>query len=285
MPNPFQNLDRTLPARLDGGDPAAGLRSFINDPVTILGFRCNTCHRLPGPGTTRAIQAFSGQEQPFKIPHLRNVYQKLFFSRLPGTLSMSGFGVEHDGSISSIFDLLSQAVFPFLRTDFVRKVNIAAFVRAFDTGTAPAVGHTRTLDAQRLSDAEILQEWVVLEQQAVAGNSELILTGLRNGQVRALLYDPPTNKYLFDSAEALPVTRLELIAGIAAGDVMTFMGVAPGTGRRMALDRDLDGILNAEESGTLAAAGARGPHIREAPAWALGRRIIDRIGVWVGLFS
>ena len=278
MPNPNQKLDRTLPASFRGADPVAGQNSFLNERFHVLGFACASCHVAnPGPGTGGVIQAFPGQEQPFKIPQLRNVYQKLNFSRLPGTVSASGFGIEHDGSFSSVFDLLSQAAFGQLSKDFVRKVNIAAFVECFDTGTAPAVGYTRTATAINLVDPTIQQDWAVLEGQAAAGNIDLIVTGTFFGRPHGFLYRPATNDYALDSVAAGPFTRDQLIVRVVLGDTLSVMGVPPGAGPRMALDRDLDGVLNGDEPAAGAAASAAGPLGR----WAQGfQRMLGRVKEW-----
>jgi hypothetical protein len=275
MPNPNQNLDRTLPATLRGGDPAAGRNSFLNEPFR-LGLKCNTCHQVdPGPGTNNLIQFFRNQEQPFKIPHLRNVYQKLVFSRIPGP-TMGGFGIEHDGNISSVFDLLSQAVFGPLAKDFVRRVNIAAFVECIDTGTAPAVGYTRTLSAANVQAPKVLQDWSTLEGQAAVGNIDLIVTGTFAGERHGFLYRPDANDYVGDAVTLGPFVREELLAVVAAGDTLSIMGTPPGTGRRMALDRDLDGVLDGDEDMAMARSWPG-----RTDRWTLSlQRTLHRVKAW-----
>ena len=279
MPNPNQKLDRTLPATFRGGDPEAGRQSFMNERFHVLGFACASCHQTsPGPGTSGIIQAFPGQDQPMKIPQLRNVYQKLTMSRLPGTVSASGFGLENDGSISSVFDLLSQAAFGALARDSVRKVNIAAFVECFDTGMAPAVGYTRTATAAGLGDLTFFLDWVVLERQAAAENIDLIVSGIVGGQPHGFLYRPSTGDYEPDSVALDPVTREDLVAGIRAGDTLSVMGVPPGNGRRMGLDRDLDGVLNGDTPGGAAVADGRAG----TGTWKQGlQRMLGRVEGWV----
>ena len=49
-PNPNQKLDRTLPTSVAGGNPSAGLNTFLNEPYA-LDLTCNRCHVVnPGPG-------------------------------------------------------------------------------------------------------------------------------------------------------------------------------------------------------------------------------------------
>lgn len=251
-PNPNQKLDRTLPASLAGGDPNAGRNTFLNEPFTP-GVTCNSCHLAPpGPGSNRAIIPANLLQEPqnFKVPHLRNLYQKLRFDNRPGAASIGGFGFIHDGSIATLFDFLSQPVFQSFATDSVRKRNLSAFLQAFDTGMAPAVGYARTVTASNGSDPSVTADWNLLEQQAAAANIDLIVKGTIDGQPRGLLYQPATNNYKLDRTGAAALTRAQLGAKITAGDVLTPMGVPPGSGVRMGIDRDADGVLDADPTGT-----------------------------------
>src|SRR5262249_4919205 len=42
------------------------------------------------------------------------------------------------------------------------------------------------------------------------------------------------------------LTHAQLAAKIESGDTLTIMGVPPGSGRRLGVDRDLDGVLDAD---------------------------------------
>ena len=44
-----------------------------------------------------------------------------------------------------------------------------------------------------------------------------------------------------------PLTRAQLVAKVLVGDTLTIMGVPPGTGPRLAIDRDLNGVLDGDE--------------------------------------
>src|ERR1039458_7257708 len=58
LPNPNQNLDRSLPTSLNGGNAAAGLNDFLTVPGTLPnGNTCQFCHETnPGPGTNLLIR-------------------------------------------------------------------------------------------------------------------------------------------------------------------------------------------------------------------------------------
>jgi DNA-binding beta-propeller fold protein YncE len=252
QPNPHQNLDRTLPATFppgdpQAGDPNAGRSTFENDNF-VVNQRCTTCHSLPS-GTARILVATPmGQSQNFKVPHLRNIYQKLEFRR-SAAVSRSGFGLMHDGAKSDLFEFLSQPFFGTLATDTIRQRNLNAFLQCFDTGTAPAVGYTRTVRAATL--AASAAEWSVLEAQATSNVTvnacDLIVRLLENGERHGLVYRPATQDYLADQTGLGPFTRAALEAKVLAGATLTLMGTPRLGGSRLALDRDENGIMDGDE--------------------------------------
>jgi hypothetical protein len=247
-PNPNQQLDRTLPVTVAGGDPNAGRNTFVNENYTQT-LRCNTCHTAPlGPGTDRTITPAAAlqESQSFKVPQLRNMYEKTGFDDTAGAASLDGFGFTHDGVDSTLFRFLSRPVFVNFRNDPVRKTNLNAFLMCFDTGVAPAVGFTRTLRAANASDPAVLNQWSVLQTQATIGNIDLIVKGTIDGKRRGLLYQPTSGNYTADRSGVGPFTRSELEAKITAGDTLSIIGVPPGSGVRMGIDRDLNGKLDGD---------------------------------------
>jgi hypothetical protein len=71
--------------------------------------------------------------------------------------------------------------------------------------------------------------------------------GTLDGQRRGLLYQPGANNYKPDSTFSTPMTRAQLAAKVQAGDRLTIIGVPPGSGQRMGIDRDLNSVLDADE--------------------------------------
>ncbi len=249
-PNPNQNLDRSMPALFppgdpNAGDPNAGRSTFTNENYQS-NLRCNTCHALP-TGTNRIlISAAALQEsQNFKVPQLRNMYQKRHFVSSATAVSLSGFGYVHDGQDPDIFTFLSRPVFGAFAADTTRKRNLSAFMQCFDTGTAPVVGFTRTLTAGTLAAGGA--DWSVLESQATTGGTNLVVRLLENGERHGFVYRAPTNDYLSDQTGLGPLTRAALYARIAAGAIATVMGAPFATGQRLGVDRDGDSILDADE--------------------------------------
>ena len=230
QPNPNQNLDRTLPAAFNGGNPNQGLQDFTNLVLTDLPSgrkTCITCHLVnPGPGSNLLIDALDFPPQPLKVPQLRDVYQKLLFNGA-GPTSIDGFGLLHEGVQSSIASLFKTK--PFALYSTTEASDIGSFLMCFDTGTAPAVGYTRTLNSQNVNSQSAQSDWTTLETQATA-SIDLIGRGTLNGQVHGLLYEPSTLTYITDAKGLGPFSRAQITAMIAAGDTVSIMGVYPGTG-------------------------------------------------------
>ena len=247
-PNPNQQLDRTLPASFAGGNPSAGRNTYLNENYTQT-LRCNTCHLAnPGPGTNKTLTPAAAlqESQNFKVPQLRNIYQKNFFNDTPGAISLDGFGLTHDGVDPTLFRFLSRPVFVAFSNDVTRKTNLSSFVMCFDTGTAPAVGFTRTISTANLNNASVSSDWTLLQTQAAAGNIDLIGKGTIDGKRRGLVYQPGSNNYKTDKTGLGPFTQAQLQTKIQAGDIISFTGVSPGSGVRMGIDRDLNGELDAD---------------------------------------
>jgi YVTN family beta-propeller protein len=247
QPNPNQNLDRTLPTSFGNGNPRAGFTNYVRDAYNI-GLTCNTCHALPTGTAKFTIPAAALQEsQDFKVPQLRNTYQKMRFNNSPGAQSVMGFGIVHDGMDPNLFTFLSRPVFGTFANNTTIKNNISAFVQCLDTGTAPCVGYTRTVTAANVSAAGTLGDWNLLEAQAVGQtNIDLVVKGTIDGKERGLLYQPASNQYRSDKTGLGPFTRAQLISKIQSGDKLTLMGVPPGSGYRMGIDRDVNGVLDGD---------------------------------------
>jgi hypothetical protein len=192
------------------------------------------------------------EPQDFKVPQLRNIYQKTTLNRTHastggGTNSIGGFGFLHDGTFEDVFTFLSSPVFQNFANDSVVKSNVQAYLLCFDTGTAPAVGYSRTATKANVDSASISNDWSLLEAQAAATNIDLIAKGMIAGRLHGFVYQPSSGNYLPDSTN-LPTAYSHglLLTNIRSGDTLTLMGVPPGSGIRMGIDRNEDGVLDAD---------------------------------------
>jgi len=227
LPNPYENLDRSIPSSIPGiaGNPVTGQSDFLNLGLTEPGnVTCNFCHTSnPGPGSNRFID--DGQPGfPLKDVQLRNVYQKLQFNNAAGAETIDGFGLKHDGDASGFPDFFKDK--SFRNYNSTQQTDIAAFSLCFDTGTAPAVGYTLTLNSTNLSSGEA--NWNTLQLQAGSGAIDLIARGTVQGVVSGLLYQPTTQMYLSNTGALYTQSQLEGFIG--GTDTLSIMGVYPGTG-------------------------------------------------------
>jgi DNA-binding beta-propeller fold protein YncE len=246
LPNPNQNLDRSLPASLklpdyaQPGIPQNGFNNYFVPVTTTTGKTCQSCHTAnPGPGTDSIIDAAGTQPsgQPMKHSQLRNMYQKTNVKFGTGTVSVNGFGFTNDGHDTGLIEFFSGGLFqvPPLEGDDQAKADMEAYMLCFDTGTAPAVGYSRTLTSTTVNTAPAQSDWSTLQSQAGAGNIDLIANGTVQGQVQGLLYLTSTGTYQTSTGLG-PFTQAQLTALILNGDTLTMMGVPPGSGARMALN-------------------------------------------------
>lgn len=246
-PNPNQNLDRTFPTNFAGGNAVAGRNTFLNE-FYQPGLSCNFCHTVPTGSNRQLNPAVALQEsQDFKVPQLRNVYQKLAFNNKSNAVSVGGFGLTHDGIDPTLTNFLSRPVFGAFANDTTRKNNLNAFVQCFDTGTAPAVGYSRTAVATNVNSLSLSNDWTLLELQAAQiTNIDFVIKGKIDGELHGLIYQPASANYKMDTTNSPALTRAQLRVKILAGDTVTLLGVPPGSGTRIGIDRNLDGILDAD---------------------------------------
>ena len=125
-----------------------------------------------------------------------------------------------------------------------------AFVESFDTGTAPAVGYTRTIVSSNLSTSSISNDWSLLESQANLTNIDLVVKGTVNGIRHGFLWQRGLGNYKPDSTNLTIFTHAQLYANVLNGDTLTIMGVPSGSGTRMGIDRNEDGVLDADARST-----------------------------------
>jgi YVTN family beta-propeller protein len=254
QPNPNLNLNRTFPANFAGGNPSTG-RNFdfqVSFGGGAVVGSCTTCHNRPPDSGSRLlfITGTSFQRpQDFKVPHLRNMYQMMNLNKTPGASSTRGFGMSHDGEFATIPEFLSRPFFNSISTNTTVQNNLAAFLLCFDTGMAPAVGYTRTVTATNVNDANVIADWSILEGVASKATPDinLVVRGTIDGKLRGLLYQPLSSNYRLDLTNLVTLTHAQLVAKIQNGDTLTLMGVPPGSGTRMGIDRNANGIPDASE--------------------------------------
>jgi DNA-binding beta-propeller fold protein YncE len=170
-PNPIRALDDSLTA-----DQSAGKSFFQNSFPSDVFQSCNGCHVLnPGAGFfgSDGFSSFEFEPQLFKIPHLRNLYQKVGMFGLPAIPFVNqgdndpkgdqvrGFGFLHDGSIDTVFRFHHATVFNQTNpggfpvpnnggfadgpAGDAQRRQVESFMLAFDSNLAPIVGQQETI--------------------------------------------------------------------------------------------------------------------------------------------
>jgi len=253
-PNPIRDLDDVPTTQQQNGETF-----YFNTPVDG-GAMCNTCHVVnPALGFfgTDGFSSTEGEPQEFKIPHLRNQYQKIGMFGVPNGQSLvpptgflgdqvRGFGFLHDGSVASVNDFLSSPVFNF-PSSTVRR-NVEAFVVSLETGLKPAVGQQVSLTATSVGDGPTLARLQLLLDQADLGNCDVIGKGELAGEARGVVYVGfGTGRFFTDRIGDGQVPVATLLGLVAPGQEATYTCVPPGAGVRMGIDRDGDGRRDRDE--------------------------------------
>ena len=237
-PNPNQNLDRTWPnPAAPTPSPTRGKIEFDTNPHD--GGTCANCHNFP-VGTNRLIipAQLLQESQAMKVPQLRNLYQKTGFTNAAGG-QKRGFGFIHDGSMDNLFDFLKLPVFTFASDQ--QRLDLVSFLLSFDTGTAPSVGREITVNGSNKTLAATTQLLDSLYAAADAGQCDLVAHGRLDGTMKGFVYQAGQRSFLSDyNPEGIfPADSLRLLA--QNGAEITYLGVPPGSGVRMGIDRDRDG--------------------------------------------
>lgn len=298
-PNPFREFDNSLrtdlplpgqfttgkfgPAGqpLPNGDAQAGLDMFL-PPNTMDGqLACATCHTTPvGIGTDytwdgnvwienpvgpdnehhHMLHRRNGQGQTIKVPHLRNLYERVGFDTTQLS-NRAGFGFINDGAMDSLARFMNISNFEFQSDQ--ETADMVAFLLSFSGSDLPAgsetdllhapgtasqdthaaVGHQVTVDAV-LTQAEVdrIIEMITLANSGAIG---LVARGRLDGEDRGFTYLTAGTWQSDVAAETHTTTQLTAMPG-ASGN-LTVTAVPFGTQIRMGIDRDEDGFLDGDE--------------------------------------
>ncbi len=249
-PNPNRNLNNTLPTSISGftGNPVSGQSLFLNAFIDGGLIQCDQCHTLPTGSLNTVISAAALQEtQSFKVPQLRNMYEKTGFLTTSQT-NNRGFGFLHDGSIDTLFEFLQADVFifPAGQTGINQRRDIEAFLMCFETTTHASVGTPLTVNGSNNTSQPVIDQLNAMIAVANSAGGAMIAKGWINGEQRGYTYIAGTGNFQSDrQAEVISATNLRLAA--TNGGEVTFTMVPTGTQTRAGTDRDLDGVRDHDE--------------------------------------
>ena len=261
----------------DDDRPIIGAQRSDGVPlIPGVGFTCEGCHTLdPENGFfgTDGTTSFDVLFQTTKVTQIRNAYTKVGMFGNPSSDGIGnenqgdqvrGFGVFHDGGLDTIFRFMSGEQFDSNfggRVGFVggdpQRRDIEAYMLAFDQDLAPITGQQITLSSSANADTNervdlLLERAAASFSSQILGNNarecDVVATVVVNGVQRGLLFNPNANNFITDSASEGPVSVNDVKSlAQAPGQEVTFTCVPFGSGERIALDRDRDGVLNADE--------------------------------------
>ena len=276
-PNPVRSLDNSLTTAQQ-----MGASLFVLNPTDSVA-SCEGCHTLEpvnGFFGGEGLSTFDAESQVLKVPHLRNMYQKVGMFGLavadPASLPMvgditpfdgsavhqgdqiRGFGYTHDGSVDTLFRFVSAGVFDLSDAE---QSNIEEFLIAFFSDLAPIVGQQVTLTSSNSGVAGPRIDLMIARANTPFDSK--LLVDLNGGPVNeceliAKLVDGAAasgylyNGSTFDPDDAGPAILDATLRAKAAtaGQEITYTCVPPGSGHRMAIDRDGDNLSNGVETGT-----------------------------------
>jgi DNA-binding beta-propeller fold protein YncE len=309
-PNPIRHLDNSLtPAQQAGHD-------FFFDPTKIVdtAFHCNGCHVVdrtanegstdkPGFFGTDGKNTFAFIQQFLKVPHLRNMYNKVGmfgmannrkyladdpFTGMPEGLDpfnnpddfntffqfifygnpnpfmgdqIKGFGYTQEGAADTMFRFHNTNGFlpraPGTVTPLdpgngfdlnispegmqIRR-NLEQYLMVFDTNFFPIMGQQVTL-IENNNKEKVKSHIKLLMDRADLGECDLIA---RSNSGDGYLY-VGGNSFTTNKTAAGLITAGQLRSLAIDGNTVTFTCTPPGSGTRIALDRDEDGALDGDE--------------------------------------
>lgn len=248
-PNPIAPLDNVYT-----GAAKAGQTFYMNNNADTIA-TCNGCHVLDASKNrygTDGTMAFEGPTiaENFKIPQLRNMYQKVgFFSRnLPRFEhtgdQIRGFGYSLDGVQGSVSSFLDALV--FIQVSQASRDNLEAFNLAFPSNLDPIVGQQLTVTPSNSAQTDVVSRLNLLVSRAKVtaprAECELVVKGVLNGTTRGWVHARSTDQFVSDRSSDAALTLSSLLTQAkAANAALTFTCAAPGNGTRLGIDRNADG--------------------------------------------
>jgi hypothetical protein len=271
-PNPFETMNRIY-------SPLAtsGFNVYTNNGTVGV---CSKCHTLPlgtdGDITDPLFGDGDGtnfvDELATKTTALRGLWTRnsAVIDADPSTsvvesIRMTGFGILHEGMFDSVHNLIA-TFFQALVTNGTDD-DVEAFVNEFDSGLAPATLYSVLVDGGAMVNANMdLVEFFLLDQAragtpTLRGNCDVVAHGiidLGSGRVPVgMVYRALPDKFDLSSS-ALQTTwegqlghpiRVADVRGLAVQGhaLLLFAGVPSGSGERIGIDRDRDGLRDDDE--------------------------------------
>ncbi|HET9483107.1 MAG TPA: hypothetical protein VFO79_04050, partial [Xanthomonadales bacterium] len=291
---------------LPNGNAQRGLELFRTGRQSVTPGapdNCSVCHSLPtGFGPNGSITAIDGTrlggsvlppgpngenhlaivgnatvtDRPFKVASLRNLYERTGFD-MRSTRSRAGFGFLHDGTVDSLARYMGlDAFLPRSEQDIADFVALLLAFSGSDLVTAnaqhgavgPASNDTHA-SAGRQATAAAGDTAAAAALAALASSPRLELVARVPDGVRSVGWLQRADGTFTSDNGANAATLDATLASLAPSARATFTLVPEGTGERIALDRDGDGVRD----GPALAQGSR-------PSDAASSTLSPAAGLW-----
>jgi hypothetical protein len=254
-PNPIANLDNSLTST------QSQALNLYNNVTSDTISTCNGCHVLNpvqgrfGTNGTMAIEG-PGVDEDMKIPHLRNMYQKVgMFAENTQTSSpnlgeqIRGFGFDNSGASGTISVFLSAPVFTFNAS---QRALVEQLALAFPSEMNPIVGQQVTVTPTSATRTDVRNRLNLLAQRAVVtsprSECELVAKGVIQNEALGWVMNS-SQTFVPNVANGTALTLQALLDQAAnAGANLTFTCVPPGNGTRIGVDRDADNVLDRNDT-------------------------------------
>jgi len=257
---------------MDGGVSCAVCHTFPigNSTDKFLDAGLNLHDPVVGPNGEAKLALFDADgsdQRAFKVPQTRAIFDKSGMDVTGGGESLAGFNLFHDGASPSITDFVSSTVFAVaddkeirdlvaLMFSFSGSFDITALASEFpitqvSKDAHAAVGMQTTLDSAA-KDVAFLTQLVTEADTADTFQIDLVaktteyVAGI-GPVVRGWKYDAASDLFTPDQANQSGITQAALVAMASPGAEVTFTATPLGTGTRLGIDRDEDGISDFDE--------------------------------------
>lgn len=277
---------------LPNGNALRGFKDlYTQNQLDSGAFECITCHTAPTGMSSKFILNSTGEfvapenatanenhalvavdgstQRAFKTPQLRTLYDKLGFD-LSSKSSRSGFGLLHDGSVDGLSRFLSQKVFNVKTPQ--QLADLIALMLAFSGSDFPNPTTEATLlppgspslDAHAAVGSQVTcflndapPKLNTLIELANADEIDLVAHTAHETDHLPYSWYYTDSKFRASEAKIDDVELSDLPDNIA----ITFTAVPTGSGERLGIDRDGDGLRDYDEEKDLdpSSAGHQNP--------------------------
>jgi hypothetical protein len=198
----------------------------------------------------------AGVDEDMKIPHLRNMYQKVgMFATNSQTSTpnlgdqIRGFGYDNSGASGTVSQFLSAAVFTLTAQ---QRGLVEQLALAFPSDMNPIVGQQVTVTPANAGRTDVRARLDLLVQRATVtsprAECELVAKGVIQNEARGWVMNANRN-FVPNIASGAAVSLQTLLADATnANAALTFTCTPPGNGTRIGIDRDADGTLDRNDS-------------------------------------